>query len=98
MESRSINTEGWVSGPKGRQIAGLNAFGGQRELQTGQQRGCILAHVAYHRLARLARGFGNATNQPRADDQTVGDRREELHMLRLTDAKADANRQVGLFS
>ena len=44
----------------------------------------------------LVGGFGNAADDGRADDQAVGDGRQELYMLRLADAKADADRQVRL--
>ena len=52
-----------------------------------------LPHVLDHGLARPSLGRGDAPHDGRADDQSVGHRRQQPHMLRPADAETDADRQ-----
>ena len=65
-------------------------------IQRREQLGHVVADVAQHLLARLLGRGRDPPHDGRADDQAVGHRGEQLHVLRRADAEADADRQLGL--
>src|SRR5690606_10378329 len=65
-------------------------------LEGRAQRGDIVPRLLKHFLPIAIAGGGNSANKCRADDQSVGHRREQADMLGATDAKADADRQLRL--
>src|SRR5688572_18083524 len=62
----------------------------------GEEGGGVLADVGEYGGAGCCGGFSDAADDGGADDQAVGDGGEELDVLRLADAEANADGEVGL--